>query len=70
MTDQELRRLKRADLNEILYYLQKENDELREENEKLKSRIDAWLAGKPAGETADGVQISFFADDTGSELSS
>lgn len=53
MTDQELRRLKRADLIEILYYLQKENDELREENEKLKSRIDAWLAGKPAGETAD-----------------
>lgn len=53
MTDQELRRLKRGDLIEILYYLQKENDELREENEKLKSRIDAWLAGKPAGETAD-----------------
>ncbi len=43
MTDKELRSLKRADLIEILYYLRRENDELREENEKLKSRLDTII---------------------------
>ena len=38
MTDKELRRLKRAELLEILYYLQKENEELKAEVEKLKNK--------------------------------
>ena len=38
MTDKELRKLKRADLLEILYYLQKEIDELKEENAMLKEK--------------------------------
>jgi regulator of replication initiation timing len=37
MTDKELRKLKRADLIELLYYLSKENDELRADNDKLRS---------------------------------
>lgn len=40
MTDKELRRLKRADLLEIMFYLRDEIDELKKENESLKSRID------------------------------
>ena len=43
MTDKELRKLKRADLIEILYYLKRENEELKEENEKLNSRLDALV---------------------------
>ena len=38
MTDKELRKLKRTDLLEILYYLQKEIDELKEENAILKEK--------------------------------
>lgn len=40
MTDKELRRLKRADLLEIMFYLRDELDKLKKENESLKSRID------------------------------
>lgn len=36
MTDKELRHLKRAELLEILFYLQKENEALRAENESLR----------------------------------
>lgn len=43
MTDKELKKLKRADLIEILYYLSKENDELREEKAQLLSRLDALV---------------------------
>lgn len=45
MTDKELKKLKRSELIEILYYMRREIDELREENEKLESRIDR-LIGK------------------------
>lgn len=41
MTDKELRKLRRSDLIEILYYLSRENDSLREENAQLKARLDA-----------------------------
>ena len=41
MTDKELRKLRRSDLIEILYYLSRENDPLREENAQLKARLDA-----------------------------
>lgn len=40
MTDKELRKLKRSDLLEILFYMREENDSLREENNNLKARID------------------------------
>ena len=43
MTDKELRKLKRADLIEILYYLKKENEELTEENQKLKDQLYALV---------------------------
>lgn len=43
MTDKELRALKRADLIEILYYLRRENDELTEENQRLRAQVDALL---------------------------
>ena len=41
MTDKQLRKLKRADLIEILYYLKRENEELHAENDKLRSKLDA-----------------------------
>ncbi len=40
MTDKELRKLKRPELLEIMYYLQKEVEELREENESLKNKLE------------------------------
>ena len=39
MTDKELRRLKRSELLEILFYLQKDNETLRQENEDLKQQM-------------------------------
>ncbi len=41
MTDKEVRKLKKADLLEILFYLQKENETLREENEKLQKQVES-----------------------------
>ncbi len=40
MTDKELSRLKRPELLEILYYMRRELDELRDENKQLKKRVD------------------------------
>lgn len=40
MTDKEIRKLKRADLLEILYYLQKEIEELNKENESLRTQLE------------------------------
>ncbi|MBR6579981.1 MAG: hypothetical protein IKK66_01630 [Ruminococcus sp.] len=40
MTDKEIRKLKRADLLEILYYLQKEIEELNKENESLITQLE------------------------------
>ena len=45
MTDKELRKLKRADLLEILFYLQKENETLRQENEALKQQMATGASG-------------------------
>ena len=52
MTDKELRKLRRDELIEILYYMRQEIDELRAENERLESRIDR-LIGKAIGEQED-----------------
>lgn len=43
MTDKELKKLKRSELIEILYYMRREIDDLRAENEKLESRIDRLI---------------------------
>lgn len=40
MTNKELKKLKRADLLEILYYLQKEIEELNRENAMLKNQLE------------------------------
>lgn len=40
MTDKELRKLKRSELLELMFYLREELDKLKEENENLKVRID------------------------------
>ncbi|EWM54384.1 hypothetical protein [Ruminococcus flavefaciens] len=52
MKDKELKKLKRADLIEMLYYLSKENDELREENGKLRTRLDELVDRVTARSTA------------------
>ncbi len=44
MTEKELRKLKRAELIEILYYMRTEIDELKAENEQLKSRLDQLVS--------------------------
>lgn len=40
MTDKELRKLKKPELLEILFYLQKEVETLKAENDKLSQRLD------------------------------
>lgn len=40
MTDKELRKLKRLELLDLLFYMRKELDELQEENESLKKQIE------------------------------
>ena len=59
MTEKELRKLNRAELIEILYYLSRANDELKEENEHLKARLDALvgeaIASKRQGAAEDAV---------------
>lgn len=41
MTDKEVRKLSKVQLIEILYLLSRENDELRDENQQLKARLDS-----------------------------
>lgn len=45
MTDKELRRCKRTELIEMLYYLRRENDDLKAEVERLNFRLDSVIAG-------------------------
>lgn len=45
MTDKELRKLKRSELLEIMYYLQKEFETLQEENESLKQQLEKAEGG-------------------------
>lgn len=44
MTDKEVRRLKRAELIEILFYLQKEIEELKQNNESLRRQLESLAA--------------------------
>ncbi|MCR4760341.1 MAG: hypothetical protein K5705_08775 [Oscillospiraceae bacterium] len=39
MTDKELRKSKKDDLIEMLYYLRKEVDELKEQNDMLRAKV-------------------------------
>ena len=39
MTDKELRKLKKIELIEMLYYLRKETDELKAENDQLRAKL-------------------------------
>lgn len=43
MTDKQLRKAKKSELIEMLYYMRKELDRLSEENEGLRTRLDTIL---------------------------
>lgn len=60
MTDKELRRLKRPELLEILFYLQKEIEGLKQENEVLKQRIETFANNS---ENTDNPKNSVFDSD-------
>lgn len=45
MTDKQLRKLRRAELLEMMFYIQKELDELKEENESLKQKLEQVEGG-------------------------
>lgn len=51
MTDKEVRRLKRAELLEILFYLQKEVDNLKQENDHLRQQLDSISSANKISET-------------------
>ena len=53
MTDKELRKAKKDELIEMLYFLRKEVDELKEENTALRAKL--LIAGSVPGE--DNEQI-------------
>ncbi len=57
MTDKELRRLKRSELLEILFYLQKDIETLRQENENLKQQV-ANIAAASAVSDEDIAKIA------------
>lgn len=48
MTDKELRKLKRSDLLEILFYLQKEMETLRQDNENLRKQLESVSSANAA----------------------
>lgn len=57
MTDKELRRSSKKELIEMLYYMRKELDDARVENERLNARFDSLLieamSGKSSGSVSD-----------------
>lgn len=63
MTDKELRRLKRPELLEILFYLQKEIEGLKQENEVLKQRIESFAKNSNNSENIDNPENSVFDSD-------
>lgn len=56
MTDKEVRKLKRAELLEILFYLQKEVDKIKAENENLRQQLDSVSSANKLSE-ADLAQV-------------
>jgi hypothetical protein len=53
MTDKELRKAKKDDLLEMLYFLRTEIDELKAENDSLRARL---LVLSGTAQTEDGAQ--------------
>ena len=53
MTDKELRRAKKDDLLEMLYYLRTEIDELKAQNDTLRAKV-ILLSGEQHAESGDG----------------
>ncbi len=45
MTEKQVKRLKKAELLEILFYMRKEIDSLQEENAQLKEKLDKYSSG-------------------------
>lgn len=52
MTDKELKRLKRSELLEILFYLQKEMETLRQDNENLRKQLESISSVDPTNHQA------------------
>lgn len=46
MTDKELRKLKRGELLELMYYMKKDLEELNQENQSLRDQLNAHVAGQ------------------------
>lgn len=44
MTDKQLRKAKKSELLEMLYYMRKELDKYQEENKILRERLDKFVA--------------------------
>lgn len=44
MTDKELRKAKKSELIEILYFLRKELDDVQAENRRLTERLDSFMS--------------------------
>lgn len=63
MTDKELRRLKRDELLEILFYLQKEIDNLKKQNQELQQRIENLTLNKQSLSDEDLNRISQIVKD-------
>ena len=53
MTDKELRKAKKTDLIEMLYYLRTEIDELKAQNDTLRAKV-LLLSGEQQSENGDG----------------
>lgn len=70
MTDKELRKLKRTDLLEILYYLQKEIDELKEENAALKEKAAGFsISDSDVSKIAEAVVKAVKGENGGQSVS-
>jgi len=54
MTDKQVKKLKRSELIELLYYARKEIDRLRQENDQLKDRLDRLMGEALHEAPADG----------------
>lgn len=77
MTDKELRKLKRTELLELLYYLRRELDTAKQENETLRGQLEAQNTAQrdmqnalleTVRKTAQQVQILFDAQNTGAAM--
>lgn len=65
MTDKELRRSSRKELIEMLYYIRKELDDARAENERLNARFDLLLGNARVDQSAESDEAA--ASDAASE---